>query len=136
MSNNHIQDIGSYGDSFAIFNSAINKTIASVELDAEHDKLKFAFSDGTRINLFDDGQYCCEMRYMRTDDDLAYFVVAKLLGAEVKDAARIKMGEYGDEHEIQFLVVTTDRGSFSMANHNEHNGYYGGFSIVAEAVTD
>jgi hypothetical protein len=32
-------------------------------------------------------------------------------------------------HEVAFLEVTTDRGVFQMKNHNEHNGYYGGFLI-------
>lgn len=36
-----------------------------------------------------------------------------------------------DVHEVQFLVVHTDKGDLTMSSHNEHNGYYGGFSIEA-----
>jgi len=67
---------------------------------------------------------------MRTDDDLTEFVGTKFLGVEIKEAPSIE-GEYGEQHEVQFLEVKTDKGVFTMASHNEHNGYYGGFSIVA-----
>lgn len=124
--------LSGYGDSAAIFKAALGKTICEVRLDDE-DSLRFEFEDGSRIRIFDDGQSCCESRYMRTDDDLSSFSGAKLLGGTVKDAPS-ETGEYGDEHEVQFLEIQTDRGVFTMASHNEHNGYYGGFAIrvVAE----
>lgn len=34
-------------------------------------------------------------------------------------------------HEVQFLHVKTSKGSFAVSNHNEHNGYYGGFNVEA-----
>lgn len=124
--------LSGYGDSAEIFKAAIGKTIRDVRLDDE-DSLRFEFEDGSRIRVFDDGQSCCEIRYMRTDDDLSSFVGAKLLGGALKDAPP-ETGEYGDEHEVAFLEIQTDRGVFTMASHNEHNGYYGGFAIrvVAE----
>lgn len=67
---------------------------------------------------------------MQTDDDLAYYVGAELRNVEIKDGPT-EDGEYGDTHEIQFLVVTTDKGEFTLSNHVEHNGYYGGFAICA-----
>ena len=66
---------------------------------------------------------------MRTDDNLEDFVGAKLLGAEIKEAPNEP--DKDGEHEVEFLEVQTDRGVFTMASHNEHNGYYGGFSIRA-----
>ena len=42
--------------------------------------------------------------------------------------------DIGEKHEVQFLEIKTDRGVLTMANHNEHNGWYGGFWIVAEAA--
>jgi hypothetical protein len=114
--------------SVATFTGAVGKTIAGLTL-GDDDALHFVFEDGSRVKLYDDGQSCCESRYMRTDDNLADYVGAKLLGAEIKEAPSIA-AEY-DEHEVQFLEVRTDRGVFTMASHNEHNGYYGGFSIVA-----
>ena len=108
-----------------IFNKSIGKTITA--LSSNEDALYITFEDGKRISLFDDGQSCCEHRYMRTDDDLDYYVGSKLLGGEIKDAPSVE-AEY-DEHEVQFLEIITDKGSFTMSNHNEHNGYYGGFWI-------
>ncbi|AEI51359.1 DUF7448 domain-containing protein [Runella slithyformis] len=109
--------------------SALGKTIETVKL--EDNELLFKFTDGTGLKMFDDGQSCCEDRYMRTDDDLSDFEGATLLDFELKDAPTME-DEYGD-HEIQFLDVKTSNGVFQMANHNEHNGYYGGFCIVARS---
>ena len=118
--------LGGNADSVAAFTGAVGKTIAALRL-GDDDALHFEFSDGTKMKLADEGQSCCESRYMRTDDNLSEFVGAKLLGAEIKEAPSLP-DEYG-EHEVEFLEVKTDRGVFTMASHNEHNGYYGGFSI-------
>lgn len=120
--------LGGNADSVAAFTGAVGKTIAGLTL-GEDDALHFVFDDGSKMKMYDDGQSCCESRYMRTDDNLADYVGAKLLGAEIKEAPSIA-AEY-DEHEVQFLEVQTDRGVFTMASHNEHNGYYGGFLIRA-----
>lgn len=113
------------------FTGALNKKISALEL--KDDELRFTFEDGTKIKLFDDGQSCCEHRYMTTDDDLKYFVGATLMGAEVADAPN-QPDEYGGEHEVAFLKVTTSKGVFTMESHNEHNGYYGGFLIRAAVI--
>ena len=43
---------------------------------------------------------------------------------------RLASSEHNEDcHEVQFLEVKTSKGSFTMSSHNEHNGYYGGFSI-------
>lgn len=118
-------------DSVEAYNGAIGKEIASVALDDE-ETLRFKFTDGTGLRVADEGQSCCESRYMRTDDDLSHFVGATLTGMEIKDGPE-EEGEYGDVHEVQFLEVTTSKGSFQMASHNEHNGYYGGFWIQCHA---
>ena len=117
-------------EAVAAVQAAMGKTITALSL--TDDQLRFEFEDGSRLRLWDNGQSCCESRYMQTDDDLPYYIGAKFVGAEVRDGGSTE-GEYGDTHEIQFLVVTTDRGTFSMASHNEHNGYYGGFWITASA---
>lgn len=92
------------------------------------------FTDGTGIQIFDDGQCCCESRYMHTDDDIQYYVGSKFLGCELRDAPNVP-DEYG-EHEVQFLLVNTDKGTFTMETHNEHNGYYGGFAIAIRTTGD
>ena len=108
---------------------AAGKSIASIKLTEK--QLLFGFVDGTKVAIEDDGQSCCESRYMRTDDDIQPFVGAQFLGAEVRDAPH----EADDEdHEVQFLVINTSQGSFTIANHNVHNGYYGGFALRARKV--
>lgn len=116
-------------DSVAALTAALGKTFTSITLGTD-DALHFVFDDGTKIKLADEGQSCCESRYMRTDDNLAEFVGTQFLGAEVKDAPPIESDAYGD-HEVQFLEIKTNKGVFTVASHNEHNGYYGGFSIEA-----
>lgn len=111
------------------FTRALNKEIAMLVL--KDNKLRFTFTDGSRMSLFDDGQSCCETRYMTTDDDLAGFVGAVLLDAEVANAPDVASSSE-EEHEVAFLKVKTSRGVFTVETHNEHNGYYGGFSIRAE----
>ena len=95
----------------------------------EDNELRLKLTDGQTLVLFDDGQSCCEHRYMVTDDDLKEYSDSKLINIEIKEAPE-QPDEWGT-HEVQFLEVTTDKGSFVLSNHNEHNGYYGGFWIVA-----
>jgi hypothetical protein len=110
-----------------VLQRAVGKEISELKLD--DDVLCFSFADGTKIRVWDDGQSCCEYRYMTTDDDLSYHVGAKLMGFEERDAPEIDTAE--GVHEVQFLLVTTSKGVFTMETHNEHNGYYGGFEVQA-----
>lgn len=124
-----IQTLGGNEETVNSVKSALNKTIEKVWL--ENNELLIKFTDGTSLEMYDGGQSCCEQRYMTTDDCLSEYEGAKLLDFELKNAPD-QEDEYGI-HEIQFLEVKTDKGSFQMANHNEHNGYYGGFFIIAKA---
>lgn len=127
--------LGGNQESAGSFASAIGKIITKASLDDEGEALTLEFKDGSAIQLKDDGQSCCESRYMRTDDDLSAFVGAKLTGGEIRAAGESEEPESGDNcHDIEFLVIKTDRGDFTMTNHNEHNGYYGGFAIRASTV--
>lgn len=107
---------------------SLNKKITALSLDV--DVLRFVFEDGSKMNLFDGGHQCCETRYMTTDDKLSYFIGAKLLDVEVMPAEPIWSAD--ENHEVAFLDVKTDKGTFQMATHNIHNGYYGGFDLRAE----
>lgn len=113
----------------AIIDSA-DKRISSIDL--QDKELRIIFDDGSGLRFYDDGQSCCESRYMRSDADLPYYVGAKFLSAEIREAPNMAY-EYV-EHEVQFLVLITDRGNIDVANHNEHNGYYGGFTIRAAKI--
>lgn len=103
------------------------RTVVSVVMDDE--RLKLGLDDGKTISIWDNGQSCCENRYMRTDDDLQSLVGGKLIRIEAKEGPD-EEGEYGNVHEQVFVEVATDKGWITIANHNEHNGYYGGFGLT------
>lgn len=124
--------LGGNESSALALRASVGKEIATLALDEEANALRFTFTDGASLTITDQGQSCCESRYMRTDDDLSYHIGATFVGAAVKDAPPIE-AEY-ETHEVQFLDITTSRGTFQMANHNEHNGYYGGFWMQASAT--
>jgi hypothetical protein len=125
-----IAELSGNEGSVKAFASCIGKKIKRVWL--EEDALKFTFEDGTNLELFDDGQSCCESRYMRTDDNLDDYAGAELVSAQTVTGPDVP-GEY-DAHETEFLEVYTSKGSFKMVSHVEHNGYYGGFAITARLV--
>lgn len=103
------------------------REIKSAVLSSEDDTLVIGFADGVTIEISDQGQSCCELRYMKTDDD-----VSSLIGSKIREFY-IKQGpeeehDY-DVHEVCFLEIATDKGFVTISNHNEHNGYYGGFAL-------
>lgn len=110
---------------------SLNKKI--IEVKQDWDYLFFKFEDNTTLKIWDDGQSCCEHRYMVCDDDLTAFAGAIFKNIEVLDVEGVPpKDDYDEPHEIQILRVVTDKGDFRCSNHNEHNGYYGGFSIAAQ----
>jgi hypothetical protein len=131
-----IQTLGGNAASVAAFTKAVGQKITALRLNPEGDgALEFSFESGYRMKLQDDGRSCCESRYMTCDDDLSAYVGAALLGAEVLPAPPVSEDEaHGDCHEVEFLVVTTSAGKITAETHNEHNGYYGGFWVVAKEI--
>lgn len=109
---------------------SIGKPIRKIEV-SDHD-LRVVFEDGLGFILSDQGQSCCESRYMTCDDKFEDVYGGRLLSVEVRSGDGIEDGH--DAHDIEFLVVKTDKGDITVANHNEHNGYYGGFWIVAQPL--
>ena len=126
-----INMLGGNEETVNTLNEVIGQTITDIKLNDNTLELTF---EGTKIGIFDDGQSCCEHRYMDTDDNLSEFVGAKLLDLEKKYAGTQDDDGWGNVTEIQFLDVKTDKGTFQMKNYNEHNGYYGGFWIVANKI--
>jgi hypothetical protein len=95
-------------------------------------ELSLYFQNGTMLSVFDDGRSCCEERYLHTDDDLNAFIGAELLDLGLLDGPTVQdEDEYDEPHEMQFLIVSTSLGIFTVETHNIHNGYYGGFIIRA-----
>ena len=126
--------LGGNQETVEAHNGAIGKTIRQLDLvqGDDIDRLAIRFTDGTGICFYDDGQSCCENRWMATDDDLAAFVGAEFLGAELRDGPEYEKG--WETHEEQFLLVNTSLGTFTMVTYNEHNGYYGGFAVVVREL--
>lgn len=125
-----LNELGGNQDSVKAIQKAFESPVIK-EVTFSGGALHFVMESGFRFKISDEGQSCCESRYMKCDDDLSQFAGAHLLGADVRE---YKSGdvEYG-AHEIAFLVIKTNRGEFTANTHNEHNGYYGGFSIRASA---
>jgi hypothetical protein len=92
-----------------------------------NDKFYITFTGGSQIVISDDGQSCCETRYMTCDDNPADLVGGKLRGIEVKKIDDVQ-DEY-EQHDVAFLEIATDTDSITFCTHVEHNGYYGGFSL-------
>lgn len=106
------------------------KTIRKAEL--VDDKFNIEFEDGIKIQISDEGQSCCESRYLTCDDNLNELVGQKLVRIEVKEATE-REHEWAT-HEICFLEIQGDKSSITFATHNEHNGYYGGFGLSIDEV--
>lgn len=123
------------GTDLEAFMKVMGKEITGIALagpvgSTEKDELHIRFKNNTFIRIADDGQSCCENRYMTTDDKLDDYVGGNLLNIEVKPVPiPLKESGDGDDHDIEFLEITTSKGAFVLTNHNEHNGYYGGFSV-------
>ena len=122
--------LGGNNETVKSIKDSIGKDIKSVQINSETEQLIIEFTDGIKLHLWDDGQSCCEHRYMKCDDDLTEFFGAKLLDFELKEATETE--DDHETHEIQFLDVKTSKGIFQVSNHNEHNGYYGGFWVQAK----
>lgn len=112
-------------------NLRLGKTITAVEMDEK--KIKLTFDDGKRIEIFDNGQSCCESRYMKTDDDIQSLIGGKLIGITAKEGPEIGDDSYGC-HEQIFVEIAINKGFITINNHNEHNGYYGGFGLTIKEI--
>lgn len=97
------------------------------------DRLRLSLSGGKTVEIWDNGQSCCENRYMSTDDDVSSLVGHNLMRIEAKDGPT-EEDQCGSAHEQVFVEVGTDKGFITIANHNEHNGYYGGFGLTITEV--
>ena len=107
--------------------------IRDAQVDEDSITLKFDFG---QLTLRDNGQCCCENRYMSTDDDVRQLIGSRFMCYEVKDGPDVSEDDDYDVHDTQFLEIQTDSGFVTLVNHNEHNGYYSGFSIIENWTGD
>lgn len=104
-----------------------NRIIKKAILDEEGNKLIIQFYDLILI-MWDNGQQCCENRYMDTDDDLSQLSGTTFVSIEIADCS-LHANQDGDTEECQFLRIQTSDGMFVVKNYNIHNGYYSGFEL-------
>ena len=84
----------------------------------------------TVVTLSDEGQSCCEIRYMSLDgDNVNDLVGARFHHVQVRGVASTDDGD-SELHEINFVEIVTDKGGITFSMHNEHNGYYGGIDLT------
>jgi hypothetical protein len=103
------------------------KQIASISI-SDDTACVFKFTDGSAATISDEGQSCCESRWMTCDDDLEVHKDAILKGIEILESDDEPVDDNSECTEIVFLRIDTSAGSFRLCMHNSHNGYYGGFS--------
>lgn len=104
-----------------------------VKAEILNEALHLTFAGGTEIKIWDGGQDCCESRYLTTDDTVTDLVGKTLWYVDLKEAG-IDNEEEDHCHEIVFVEIGTDDGHITLVNHNEHNGFYGGFSLMIAEV--
>lgn len=124
-----LNDSVAFEDVLALVARCEKKVIRLFELGDK--TLRIWFQDRSVLVLVDSKDECCERRFMRTDDNLADFVGARLLRVELRDATRVRDYDRERVSEVQFLAVVTTKGEFVLSNHNVHNGFYGGFRLQA-----
>ena len=96
----------------------------------KNEEILITFEDGKAIKITDEGQSCCESRYMRTDDNLSDLVGKVLNRIEIKEVKDCDIEDCNHEvHEIAFLEIQADHEAISVTSHVDSNGYYGGFDI-------
>lgn len=95
--------------------------------------VRLTFDDDVTIYIWDSRQSCCEHRYMETTDNVSRIEGQTLVSIAERPADDVET-DYG-VHEVVFLEIQTDKDVISFSTHNEHNGYYGGFSLVIKEET-
>ena len=69
------------------------------------------------VRITDEGQDCCESRYITTDDDPARLIgsrLASITSGEVKEAD----GMDDECHDIVFVTIRTDTAELVLQSHN------------------
>lgn len=102
------------------------KTITKASVDEAGVLLEF--KDKSSIFLYDDGQSCCEDRYVTCDDDPNDLVGGILTKIEEKEYT--EEDENYEVHEKCFIDISTNKATITITTHNVHNGYYGGFALT------
>lgn len=122
-----IQALGGSRGDIEKFKRCMGKVIQGFEHDDESLTIKFRKEN---LVVKDDGQSCCEHRYITIDDNLDDFIGAKFENIIEKELKEVD--DDGEYHEMMFVDIKTSKGNIQLVTHNEHNGYYGGFWLVVK----
>lgn len=116
----------------ADFSEVIGKEILGTRI-YNNEEVLLILEGGYSVYLRDDGQSCCETRYITCDDNLSDLIGSKFTHIkELKHTTTDESDEYENEHEITFIEIRAGDTLCTVCTHNEHNGYYGGFNLNIE----
>ena len=76
--------------------------------------LFITFKDSV-LKIFDDGQSCCEYRYMHTEDDLKDYIGTTFKSLEKKEHKRSEIDTF-DILDSQFLDINTSKGLLQICS--------------------
>lgn len=118
-------------DTVEALRGSVGHTISGIKLDEgpQGELILIGLNNGKTLTVSDQGQSCCESRYITTDADLPYYIGATIIDFELRDMPSIEKDF--EFHDAQAFVISTSAGVIDFVTHVEHNGYYGGFSISA-----
>lgn len=126
------KSIATLFDQSILSNHVIESAIIDPDANGDSGRFIIGLTSGFQIFIEDAGQDCCESRYLHTSDDLSNLIGETLVSIRISEV------EYrcdrGEDHEVAFLTVSTKRDAVVVETHNEHNGYYGGFSVHATVI--
>lgn len=119
-------------ENYEAVRSVVGCIISSISIDGN--QVIISFSNGKMLSITDNGQSCCEHRYITSDDlPVTFSEVETLVSVDSREMPTMS-DEFGDPHEQCAVIVQTTLQSLTFVTHNEHNGYYGGFSLVAKVL--
>lgn len=104
----------------------IGKTILYAEM--VDNGVVIHFYDYSSLHIMDVARHCCETRYVTTDDDIVSLNDSTLVDVKLLSGSS-EIDEYDCSLDSMFLHIETSKGTVTFVNHNEHNGYYGGFDM-------
>jgi hypothetical protein len=128
-----VQGEFAYAERWARYVELSGKEITTVSIDSEWAIIRF--TDGSHLKITDDGQSCCERRWISCDDSVDDLTGGKIVSIDTDASGDEPDNEDSYEvHEVKFVKVQTTKGGFTLCTHNDHNGYYGGFEIALKLV--
>lgn len=111
------------------YSEIVGKQILGTRLDDNDNVVLLVLEGGYSLTLSDDGQSCCETRYITCDDNLSDLIGSKFSHIKELKHTTVDDDEYENEHEIVFVEIRAEDTFCTICTHNEHNGYYGGFNL-------